>query len=312
MTKWIILTGAPSIQQVCDDLNAFTDRRDVVSKSSSRWLDLKQHIRDLQAAPPVNITNSNIYYDDSLTAHILAANDGSSHAESAADAIEASHHAWMKAETRKQHEANHAPLNNSESQDYPDSLLPPATQILPGANRRTSILMNQTTEQSMLNLPSWNFTLASVTSLSDLPTRVSAPLKVNLLGYIHELEAPGTIPLKQRSVRTGKMEVERASMTLLEESGTSLTIVMWDDFAELWAGEYLRQGDVVFLERISLSEYKGQLQGTANEGSRVQICYRTIVEDEERDHAFRPDLELAWDPISKRVKGLCEMARRLA
>ncbi|KAL7007208.1 hypothetical protein EMMF5_003047, partial [Cystobasidiomycetes sp. EMM_F5] len=175
---------------------------------------------------------------------------------------------------------------------------------------------NNTTEQSLINLPSWGFALASITSLcnlsSALSVRQSEQPKLNLLGYVHEIEPVGSIPLKKRSARTGRMEAERAAMILLDETGASLQVVMWDDYAQKWIGEYIRQGDVVYLERIAISEYKNVLQGTTVEGSRVQICYRTAAVASASDLALRPDLDLAWDLISRRVKALRSLAVDLA
>lgn len=222
-----------------------------------------------------------------------------------------------------------------------DSYLPPPTQRGPGnrsTTRARTSFGNQTTtttyEQSIVNLPSWSFSLASITPLSHIMRGKTNAKKVNLLVVVHEIEGPETIPLKKPSLnKTGRMQaVRRATLLVLDESALTMSIVLWDDYADKWAGEYLRAGDVVYLQGIAMSEYKGQKQGSAVQGSKVQICYRTLLlpplgrsgdavsssassldnneeEMEEQNAMFRPDLDLAWDLVSQKVKGLVRCAR---
>jgi len=211
---------------------------------------------------------------------------------------------------------------DSQQDSYSESLLPPPTQqksrMLGDASKSFRTLGNITEEQSIMNLPSWSFLLSSLTALNALPpshgrSAYQSP-RVNLLGLIHELELPSTMPVKNRAAgRNAKMEVTKATLTLLDESGASLQVVMWDAYAEEWAGKHLLQGDVVYLEKIALSEYKGQRQGSTVDGSKVQICYRTSarVGGRRTDPALRPDLDLAWDPISQKVQSLVQLAASL-
>ncbi len=100
-------------------------------------------------------------------------------------------------------------------------------------------------------------------------------------------------------------------MTVVDESGTSLQLVTRDEYAEAWAGKHLAERDVVYLEKIALSEYKGQRQGSTVEGSKVQVCYRTAARyaGKSTEKALQPDLDLAWDQISQKVKTLVQLAR---
>lgn len=213
-------------------------------------------------------------------------------------------------------------LSEQASYDsFSESLLPPPTQ-----NQRRSrvgdqsdllaALGNITEEQSLLNLPSWSFSIASLTSLNALPlskgqTGFNAP-RVNLLALIDELELPSTMPVKNRAP-SARSEVTRASMSLVDETGATLHIIMWDAYADEWAGKHLVKGDVVYLEKIALSEYRGQRQGSTASGSKVQVCYRTAGRAHGRrtDPALQPELELDWDPISLRVKALAQLATDL-
>jgi hypothetical protein len=200
-----------------------------------------------------------------------------------------------------------ASIPNEETQQEDsyefDSCFPPPTQVQARGDRTAA---NMTVEESMVNLPSWSFSLSSITSLTALSTCRTS--RINLLVCIHDLEPPVTLNLKKRSLKTGRTEAEKASMTVVDESGITFQVMMWDDYAEKWAGEYLQVGDVIYLEKIALSEYMGNKQGTATEGSKVQICYRTQVIDEKRDRLFRPDIDIPWDPICRRVKSLVQCA----
>lgn len=192
-----------------------------------------------------------------------------------------------------------------------ETMLPPPTQH----HSRFDRSGNQTTEQSLINLPSWSFSLSSLTSLSALPSTMrggGGGAKVNLLVYIKDLDPPFTIQLKKPSTKTGKSTAERASLTVFNESGVTLPIVLWDDFATQWAGQHLLVGDIVYLEKIALSVYMGQKQGTTVDGSRLQICYRTVQTGRRSDRDYKPDLELAWDSVSRRVKALKELATGIA
>jgi len=199
-----------------------------------------------------------------------------------------------------------ASMDIVDSQEDTDTMLPPPTQYLSRFDRSA----NQTTEQSLVNLPSWGFSLSSITSLSSLPPvsrGMASSTKVNLLVCIKDLDPPFTVQLKRPSAKTGKNTSERASLSVFDDSGIALPIVLWDDYATQWAGEHLLVGDIIYLEKISLGEYLGQRQGTAVEGSRVQICYRTVRTGRKSDRDYRPDLDLAWDPVSSRVKALKEL-----
>lgn len=213
----------------------------------------------------------------------------------------------------------------AESQDsYYDSLLPPPTQqrsrLLGDTSRlKRDSLGNITEERSLMNLPSWSFSLSTITQLNMLPSaqgssRYNNSPRVNLLVYIHELELPATMPIKNTAyARKGRAEVTRAGLNVVDESGASLKIVLWDEYAEEWAGKHLAERDVIYLEKIALSEYKGQRQGSTVDGSKVQVCYRTATRHAGKvtDKVLQPDLDLAWDQISQKVKTLVQLAKEL-
>ncbi|KAK9894045.1 hypothetical protein P389DRAFT_174041 [Cystobasidium minutum MCA 4210] len=206
---------------------------------------------------------------------------------------------------------------DSNQESFSESLLPPPTQqrsrLLGDLSRSFGGLGNITEEQSLLNLPSWSFTLSSLTSLNALPSSNGTSAynadRINVLALIDELEMPSTMPVKNKA-QGGKSEFTRAGMTLVDETGSTLQVVMWDDYAEEWAGKHLLQGDVVYVERIAISQYKGQRQGSTVSGSKVQICYRTAKRTNGRrtDPGLRPQLDLDWDPVSQRVKALSRLA----
>lgn len=205
-----------------------------------------------------------------------------------------------------------------DSEDsFSESLLPPPTQqrsrLLGDLSKSFGALGNITEEQSLLNLPSWSFALSSLTRLNLLPSAINksaynAP-RINILALIDELELPSTMPVKNK-VPGGKTEATRAGMTLVDETGSSLQVVMWDDYAEEWAGKHLLRGDVIYVEKIAISEFRGQKQGSTVNGSKVQICFRTAKRSNgtRTDPALRPELDLDWDPVSQRVKAICQLA----
>ena len=198
---------------------------------------------------------------------------------------------------------------STQEYSFSESMIPPPTQWPIDRSRiERSVLGDLTTEQSIVNLPSWAFSLSSIARIASLDSNTQAT--VNLLALVIELEQPSTIPLKKRG-KTGRMELEKASMVVLDETGANLDIVMWDELADKWAGEVLLVGDVVYLERIAISEYRGKRQGGTVDKSRLQICYRTQGTDRLEDKIYRPILDLAWDQTSKKVKTLVQLAATL-
>ena len=287
MSKWIYLGGAPSLQAILSALNDERDDHADQGQGKGRWLTLDR------PSPRAGMESSG----RALYAHdIFAIRDKGSESiqDMQSEAEVQSVPAGTRIDTLQDTEESRLTCNNS--QNTTDSLLPPPTQY------RADRTAEQTTEQSLLNLPNWSFSLPSITSLSSLSP--SSDRRVNLLVFVSELELPTLLPLKKRSLKLNKMTAMRAGMRLFDESGSSIQVVMWDEYAERWAGEYLKEGDIAYFERILLSEYKGQWQGSTTEGSKLQICYRTQPMNSGHDDQFRPDLDLAWDPVSKRVKAL--------
>ena len=198
---------------------------------------------------------------------------------------------------------------STQEYSFSESMIPPPTQWPNDRYRlERSVLGDLTTEQSIVNLPSWGFSLSSIARIASLDSNTQST--VNLLALVIELEQPSTIPLKKRG-KTGRMEVEKASMVVLDETGANLDVVMWDELADKWAGEVLLVGDVVYLERIAVSEYRGKRQGATGDKSRLQVCYRTQGTDRPQDKIYRPNLDLAWDQTSQRVKILVQLAASL-
>lgn len=301
MPKWILLTGAPTRQQVDDSLLSSVAGVPI----RGAWLDVNQPGEAAQVQSDRSLYQNDIFASEQEQ----DADDGQDTSEDLKTRLY--HETQGLVEPSRAGEEDESQENReAETQESFDSMLPPPTQFT-----RAERSANQTTEQSLIHLPSWGFSLSTITPLNALPSTTksstSAQSRLNLLVYIQELEPPSTIMLKQPSKKTGKREVDRAAMSVFDETGVSLQIIMWDDYAEQWAGQYLKEGDIVYLEKIALSEYLGQRQGSTGVGSKVQICYRTRSTNRKRDKELRPDLELAWDPISKKVKALRETVEQL-
>ena len=303
--RWLFLTGAPTLQQLQNTSSHVDDNS---QGASTRWVELKRPVE----------TSAHEVNDGALSAIAPAVDDSldasdNDNAKIQAVLLEKSRLVAEESYQRSKRTSLAVPLpphhQGAESQEgsemeYSESLLPPPTQ------RRGDFTVNQTTtEESLVNLPNWSFSLSSLTRLDALSS-VPSGARVNLLALVSDLEPPSAIPLKKPS-RTGKFQAIRASLSLLETSGATLDITMWDDYAEKWAGETLMTGDVVYLEKIALIEYRGKRQGSTIDGSRVQICYRTLETGRKEDRALRPDLGLGWDQASVRVKALVDLAASL-
>lgn len=301
--RWLYLTGAPSLQQLRQASTDAALQRN--GPTASRWLDAKNSTPDEPMMSHNHAAGDPIIHEtlDGVTDEASSQIQAVLFEKSRMVAEESYHRLGRHSLAIPQ--ARQAESQKETQMEYSESLLPPATQRRGGEGT-----FNQTTmEESLMNIPNWSFLLSEITRLDAL-AKVASGSRVNLLALISDLDPPSTIPLKKPS-RSGKIQAVRASMTLLEPSGGTLDIVMWDDHAEKWAGETLMTGDVVYLEKIALSEYKGKRQGSAIDGSRVQICYRTVDTGRKEDKAYRPDLGLSWDQASVRVKGLAELAAQL-
>ena len=320
--RWLFLTGAPTLQQL-HDASARDDDNLAVESATSRWLEVKQ-------SSEVSLhKDANLLASSGIPAEAASWIDDEDEDDAAgiqAVLLEKSRlvaeESYSRRLDKRQDQSLAVPPPPAQQQqedsgdmEYSESLLPPPTQPhRRGAvdeNNNNSTINNQTTiEESLVNLPNWSFSLSSITRLDSLSS-VSSGLRVNLLALISDLDPPSVIPLKKPS-RTGKFQALRASLSLLEMSGATLDIVLWDEYAEKWAGESLMIGDVVYLEKIALSEYRGKRQGSTVEGSKVQICYRTLdTGRQEENKTLRPDLGLGWDQASVRVKALVQLAASL-
>lgn len=338
-TRWLFLRGAPSSQNVLLDASKLEGRRSRVLHSppptqTEQWQTLHETVPQSPPDSDEHSTSANAVVEETQDVGALPAHEDQTAIlamlleQSRAIAEESQSRSQLENQTdylaapaERSRQANQRQVQVDPSEDsFSESLLPPPTQqrsrMLGDASRSFGGFGNITEEQSLLNLPSWSFQISSLTQLNNLPSSngkntYTSP-RVNILAFIDELELPSTMPAKNPS-RGGKTEYTRAGMTLVDESGASLQIVMWDDYAEEWAGRHLMRGDVIYVERIALSEYKGQRQGSTVNGSKVQICYRTVERHNGRktDPALRPQLDLDWDPISQRVRLLAQLATEL-
>lgn len=334
-TRWLILRGAPSIQEVLSIAAGDTGyHRTVVDSLEYPQLEPWQTV--YQSPKPDLQVQGGPHSAEGAVEHSQIGPRSSSEEDQAsilAALLEQSRavaeESQLLSQSRRRttetsyvtapfEESRYAQLQLGNSEDsFSESMLPPPTQqrsrMLGDGIKSFGAFGNITEEQSLLKLPSWQFQLTTLTQLNSLPptsgrSAYNTP-RVNLLALIDELELPSTMPVKTRS-KGGKEEVTRAGMTLVDETGANLQVVMWDDYAEEWAGRHLLQGDVIYVEKIALSEYKGQRQGSTVSGSKVQICYRTAARHGGRrtDPALRPELDLDWDPISQKVKALAQLA----
>ena len=304
---WIVLTGAPSLEALLADESP----RHPAHDDHPAWTVVQTPTTE---APYAHV----IFADEDITPEGQDANNETSRVSREGQMVLSAGRADNDFTSGPVSLTDHTTriadsivLEESSTQEYSfsESMIPPPTQWPNDRSRlERSVLGDLTTEQSIVNLPSWGFSLSSVVRIASLDSNTQSP--VNLLALMIELEQPSTIPLKKRG-KTGRMEAEKASMVVVDETGGNLDIVMWDEFADKWAGEVLLVGDVVYLERIAVSEYRGKRQGASVDKSRLQVCYRTQGSDRPEEKIYRPNLDLAWDQTSKRVKALVQLAATL-
>lgn len=333
-TQWLILRGAPSRKDVLSSANTGNKRQSPAdtqgpAQSQQRW----QTVFPVTQTLPRMRDDSDMVEDDGEVDEPQTGSSDEVDQEGILAALLERSRAIAEESQSMFHSIRHdiperlgktseastsrSWQNDHSEESFSESLLPPPTQqrsrLLGDASKSFGPLGNVTEEQSLLNLPSWTFQLSSLTPLNALPssngkTAFNAP-RINLLAFIDELELPSTMPVRNPS-RGGRNEVTRAGMTLVDGTGASLQIVLWDNYADEWAGQYLLRGDVIYVQSIALSEYRGQRQGSTIRGSKVQICYRTVDRHNGRrtDPALKPELDLDWDPISQKVKALVQLA----
>lgn len=336
-TSWLFLRGAPTLQEALHSSTLATGQRLCLPEAGQAWLPVvacslpndassndsqKSTSTGRDVIPDSEGDDGSRSYDEDYNAILKALLEQSkavaeeSQSRRITDTTESVHLAPPLQE-RSRAEGKTLSRRDDSEDSFSESLLPPPTQqrsrLLGDLSKSFGALGNITEEQSLLNLPSWSFTLLSLTSLNSLPSAINkiaynAP-RVNVLALIDELELPSTMPVKNK-VPGGKTETTRAGMKLVDDTGSSLQVVMWDDYAEEWAGKHLLRGDVVYVEKIAISEFRGQKQGSTVNGSKVQICYRTAKRSNglRTDPALRPEFDLDWDPVSQRVEAICQLA----
>ncbi|KAI9629107.1 hypothetical protein KEM48_011178 [Puccinia striiformis f. sp. tritici PST-130] len=214
-------------------------------------------------------------------------------------------------------DASEVAATNSESMDYYQSQLDyrdsfadnsADTSLTPTPGNRTSCLLSHT-QQDSRDPPSLPVAFRFAVLYTTRSTRILPGTLYDILIYVCDKKPLTTIELKKPR-KDGSSTVDLAHFECMDDSGSSLKLVLWEEVAESLDSACF-VGDIIYLSGIAVSSYQGKPQASSTSGTRAQICFRLHPTHPTHLQLYCPDLRLAYDPTTRRVSQLVNWAKNV-